>query len=92
MKYYEQYLDYIYNIIENETVHFDAVYEDRIKELVGLCGFNALYGSGLLEGCGVIHGRYLFALCKKKPFKESKDYEDLKAENEKLKKLILERF
>lgn len=92
MEYYEQYLDYIYNIIKNETVHFDAVYEDRIKELVGLCGFNALYGSGLLEGCGVIHGRHLFVLCKKEPLIEEPVNEKLKAENEKLKELLLREF
>lgn len=53
-----------------ETVHevcdkFDAVYEDYIIYLVGYEGMHLLQKHGLVETCGVAHGRQLCVLCDK---------------------------
>ena len=66
MRYYEQYVDYIYNIVKMETKDMDAIYADYIKELVGIKGLTALIGNDLVESCGVINGRQLYVLCVKK--------------------------
>lgn len=66
MRHYEQHVDYIYNIVKLKSEGMDAIYKDYILHLVGVLGFNALYGSGLLEGCGVVNGRELFVLCESK--------------------------
>lgn len=66
MKNYEEYVDYVYNIVKMDTEELDAIYKDYILQMVGVYGFNALYGSNLLEGCGVVNGRRLYVLCEKK--------------------------
>ena len=55
----------IYNIVKNECDGLDAIYEDYIVSLVGLYGLLILKGHNLLEACGVVNGRQLYALCKK---------------------------
>lgn len=56
------YVDYIYEIVKNETKGLDAVYRDTIIHLVGVYGFNALYEARLLEGCGSVNARELYVL------------------------------
>lgn len=65
MKYYEEYVDYVYNTVKMECKDMDAIYADYIKELVGIKGLNALIGNDLVESCGVINGRQLYVLCVK---------------------------
>lgn len=69
MNYYEQYVDYVYNIIKLECRDLDAIYKDYILQMVGVYGFNALFGNDLIESCGIVNGRALYALCVKKPLK-----------------------
>ena len=65
MKSYEQFVDYVYNIVKNDTEGMDAIYKDYILQMVGVYGFNALHRNKLIEGCGVVNGRQLFVLCSK---------------------------
>lgn len=60
-----EYVDRVYEIVAMECEGMDAIYKDYILQLVGVFGFNELYGHRLIEGCGVINGRQLYALCKK---------------------------
>lgn len=60
------YVDYIYEIVKNESRNFDAIYQDYILELVGVMGMQALVENDLLEGCGSVNGRQLYVLCEKK--------------------------
>lgn len=55
----------IYAIVKNECRGLDAVYEDYIINLVGLYGLLVLKGNKLLETCGVVNGRQLYAICEK---------------------------
>lgn len=55
----------IYQIVKNECDGLDAVYEDYIISLVGLYGLLLLKGNRLLETCGVVNGRQLYALVEK---------------------------
>ena len=55
----------IYTIVKNECDGLDAVYEDYIISLVGLYGLLVLKCNKLLESCGVINGRQLYAICEK---------------------------
>lgn len=55
----------IYTIVKNECDGLDAVYEDYIISLVGLYGLLTLKGNKLLEACGVVNGRQLYAICEK---------------------------
>lgn len=66
MSNYEQFVDYVYDIVRLDCEGMDAIYKDYILQMVGVYGFNALYGSKLLEGCGSINGRPLFVLCDRK--------------------------
>ena len=66
MNYYEEYLDYIYNLVKSESKNLDAIYSDYIVMLVGTHGFDALHENKLIESCGVGNGRFLFVLCDKK--------------------------
>lgn len=59
------YVDYIYEIVKNESKNFDAIYQDYILELVGVIGLQALVENDLLEGCGSVNGRQLYVLCEK---------------------------
>lgn len=55
----------VYDIVKNESVGFDAVYEDYIIELVGEKGLMLLKKNRLLETCGVINNRQLYVLSDK---------------------------
>lgn len=57
------YVDYVYDIIKEQTEKFDAIYEDYITELVGVFGLNALLDNNLLETCGIVNGKQLYVLC-----------------------------
>lgn len=89
MNYYEQYVDYVYNIVKMDCEDMDAIYADYIKQMVGVYGLNALIGNNLVESCGVVNGRLLYVLCTKEPLKNPDDYESLKEENRVLRKLVL---
>lgn len=56
------YCEYCYQILKNATKGFDAVYEDYIINLVGEAGLTELRSNDLLEPCGIIHERTLYAL------------------------------
>lgn len=60
------YVDYVYDIVKLESEGLDAVYRDLIVNLVGVFGLNALLEHRLIESCGVVNGRKLYALCDKK--------------------------
>lgn len=59
------YLDWCYLILKSDMDGMDAVYEEHIVNLLGLAGLTELRSNGLLEPCGVLHGRQLYALCDK---------------------------
>lgn len=56
------YVDYVYEIIKLEFEGVDAIYKDAIIRNVGVFGLNALLEHNLLETCGVVNGRQLYAL------------------------------
>lgn len=56
------YARLVYEIVKNETDGLDAVDKDFIKHCVGIYGLNALLKAKLLERCGVVSGRRLYAL------------------------------
>lgn len=58
-----KYADYVYEIVKNEGRNWDALYQDFILEMVGVCGMEALLENKLIETCGVVNGRQLFVLC-----------------------------
>lgn len=60
------YVDYVYNIVKEELEGFDAIYEDYIINIVGYAGLHHLKMHKLIEACGVVNGRQLYALCDKK--------------------------
>lgn len=60
------YVDYVYDIVRLDCEGMDAIYGDYIKQMVGVYGLNALIEHKLVEGCGIVHGRRLYALCAKK--------------------------
>ena len=66
MATYNDYVDYIYDIVKLESEGMDAIYKDYIIRMIGVYGFNALYIEKLIEGCGVVNGRQLYVLCDKK--------------------------
>lgn len=53
----------IYEIVKAECEDFDAIYEDYIVRLVGQEGLTILRMHRLVESCGVVDGRQLYALC-----------------------------
>lgn len=53
----------IYQVVKEESIGFDAIYEDYILELVGAEGLMVLKESKLVETCGVVNGRQLYVLC-----------------------------
>ena len=66
MATYNDYVDYVYNIVKLECTDLDSIYKDYIIRLVGVYGFNALYFEKLIESCGVVNGRRLYVLLDKK--------------------------
>lgn len=58
-------VDYIYNMVKQESDGLDSIYEDYIVQLVGDIGLKLLKEDKLLETCGVINGRQLYVLCDK---------------------------
>ena len=60
------YADYVYEIVRNECINWDAIYRDYILELVGVFGLNALIGERMIESCGSVSGRQLYVLCRDK--------------------------
>lgn len=63
MKNYEQYVDYVYDIVRLDCEGMDSIYKDYILQMVGVYGFNALHQEHLIESCGVVNGRQLYVLC-----------------------------
>lgn len=61
-----RYVDYVYDILKNESRNWDALYQDYVLELIGVIGMEALIENKLIETCGVINGRQLYVLCDKK--------------------------
>lgn len=59
------YAEYVYDIVKQELEGFDAIYEDYIINLVGFAGLTYLKKYRLVETCGVVNGRQLYALCNK---------------------------
>lgn len=85
------YVDYVYDIVRLDCEGMDAIYGDYIKQMVGVYGLNALIEHKLVEGCGKVNGRKLYVLCeKKKGYRRT--YEELEAENHKLRELLLRGF
>lgn len=60
------YVDYVYDIVKLDCENMDAIYKDYIIQIVGLYGFNTLHDARLLEGCGIVNGRYLYVLVNRK--------------------------
>lgn len=58
------YVEYVYDIVKSNFEGMDSIYDDYIKQLVGIYGFIALCENGYLESCGVINGRQLYVLTK----------------------------
>ena len=59
------YAEYCYQILKSDTKGLDAMYEDYIIHLIGIAGLTELRGNSLLEPCGIVLGRQLYALCDK---------------------------
>ena len=60
------YVDYVYEIVKNDTEGMDAIYKDYIIQIVGVHGFNALHEARLLEGCGSVNLRESYVLVDRK--------------------------
>ena len=61
-----RYVDYVYDILKNESRNLDAIYQDYVLELIGVMGMQALIENKLIETCGVVNGRQLYVLCDKR--------------------------
>ena len=59
---YEQYADYVYDIVTHECEGMDSIYGDYIERIVGEYGLEALRYFKLIESCGVINDRQLYVL------------------------------
>ena len=57
------YADYCYQILKSNEKGLDAMYEDYIIHLIGVAGLTELRGNRLLEPCGIVLDRQLYALC-----------------------------
>lgn len=78
----------VYELVKYECKDLDAIYEDYILKLVGKHGFNALLEHGFIESCGVINNRRLYTILERNPLRYPEEYEELKEENETLKRRI----
>lgn len=56
----------IYEVVKNESLGFDAIYENYILELVGVEGLEILRKNRLIETCGIVNGRQLYVLIERK--------------------------
>jgi len=56
-------LNFYYRVMWAEFQGTDALYEDYIIHVIGTIGLNAMRDNNLLECCGEIDGRKLYALC-----------------------------
>lgn len=54
---------FYYRVMWAEFQGVDALYDDYIMHMIGIVGLNALRDNHLIESCGVINGRQLYALC-----------------------------
>lgn len=59
---YDAFVKYVYEIVKLDCEGMDAIYGDHIKSMFGVYGLNALHVNGLIEGCGSVNGRQLYAL------------------------------
>lgn len=59
------YAEYCYEILKRDAKGLDAMYEDYIIHVIGVAGLTELRTNNLLEPCGVVHGRHLYALVDK---------------------------
>jgi hypothetical protein len=59
-------VDQVYQTVKEVFNDLDAIYEDYLIYLVGFEGYYSLLENRLLESCGVVNGRKLYALCDKK--------------------------
>lgn len=66
----KDYARYVYDIVKLDCEGLDAIYADHIKQMFGVYGLNALITYGLVESCGVVNGRQLYALCDINKLKE----------------------
>ena len=58
---YDQVLQ-MFQYVKDELGDFDSVYESAIIQLVGEYGLRILMDHRLIETCGVVNGRQLYAL------------------------------
>lgn len=58
-------VDKVYETVKEVCKDLDAIYEDYIIYLVGHEGLYLLRKEKLVESCGVVNGRQLYALCEK---------------------------
>lgn len=56
------YCEYCYDILKLDAKGLDAMYEDYIIHVIGVAGLTELRTNNLLEPCGVVHGRHLYAI------------------------------
>lgn len=59
------YAEYCYQILKSDAKGLDAMYEDYIIHLIGVADLTELRGNRLLEPCGIVLDRQLYALCDK---------------------------
>lgn len=52
----------LFAVLKANSEGLDAIYEDFIESLIGSWGIELLRTKGLLEPCGVVNGRKLYAL------------------------------
>lgn len=53
-------------IVKSTADKLDALYEDYIIKLIGIHGLGALKKHGMIELCGMVNGRTLYAVNDKK--------------------------
>ena len=59
------YAEYCYEILQHDAHYLDAMYEDYIIHIIGVAGLTELRTNSLLEPCGIVHGRHLYAIVDK---------------------------
>lgn len=56
------FAEHVYMILKEDSKGMDAIYEDYILHMVGTVGLFALKDYKLVETCGIVNGRQLYAL------------------------------